>query len=127
MGELYKIRINVAKSTVEKYRPHIRKPPSPTWKAFLNNHVKDLVSCDFFTMPTATFRVLCLNDVIILDERHLPRILQSYVDYYHNWRVHRALDLDVPEPRPVQMPELGLVRKLPEVGGLHHHYERIAA
>ena len=37
--------------------PKNRKPPSQTWKAFLNNHVKDLVSTDFFTVPTATFRV----------------------------------------------------------------------
>jgi putative transposase len=39
VGELHKIGIYVAKSTVEKYRPQDRKPPSPTWKAFLNNHV----------------------------------------------------------------------------------------
>ena len=48
VGELQKLGINVAKSTVEKYRPEVLKPPSPTWRAFLNNHVKDLVSCDFF-------------------------------------------------------------------------------
>lgn len=61
VGELRKIGIEVmswvgltlAKSTVEKYRP--RKPSSPTWRAFLDNHVKDLVSCDFFVVPTATF------------------------------------------------------------------------
>jgi hypothetical protein len=51
VGELHKIGIEVAKSTVEKYRPKNRKPSSPTWKAFLTNHVKDLVSCDFFTVP----------------------------------------------------------------------------
>jgi hypothetical protein len=49
VGELRKIGIDVAKSTVEKYRPRTRKPSSPTWKAFLNNHVKDIVACDFFT------------------------------------------------------------------------------
>jgi putative transposase len=69
----------------------------------------------------------CLEDVIVLNEWHLRRMLQSYVDYYHTWRVHRSLDMDAPEPRPVQCPEVGPVRKLPEVGGLHHHYERIAA
>ena len=65
VGELQKLGINVAKSTVEKYRPRVRKPPSPTWKAFLTNHVKDLVSCDFFTVPTATFnsilKFFCLD------------------------------------------------------------------
>jgi putative transposase len=58
VGELRKLGLNVAKSTVEKYRPRVCKPPSPTWKAFLNNHVADIVACDCFTVPTATFHVL---------------------------------------------------------------------
>jgi putative transposase len=44
VGELRKLGINVAKSTVEKYWVRPRKPPSPMWKAFLNNHVRDFVS-----------------------------------------------------------------------------------
>ncbi|MDH3600908.1 MAG: transposase [Candidatus Tectomicrobia bacterium] len=68
-----------------------------------------------------------LDHVIVLNEPHLRRVLRSYMEYYHTWRVHRSLNMDAPEPRPVQPPELGPVRKLPEVGGLHHHYERIAA
>jgi hypothetical protein len=44
MGELRMLGIAVAKSTVEKYRIRPRKPPSPTWKAFLHNHVPDLGS-----------------------------------------------------------------------------------
>jgi len=65
--------------------------------------------------------------VIVLNEWHLHRVLRSYVAYYHTWRVHRSLDMDAPAPRQVELPELGPVRKLPEVGGLHHHYERQAA
>jgi putative transposase len=57
VGELHKIGIEVAKSTVEKYRPKGREPSSPSWKAFLTNHVQDLVSCDFFIVPTVTFKV----------------------------------------------------------------------
>jgi putative transposase len=68
-----------------------------------------------------------LDQVIVLNERHLMRLLQSYVNYYHRYRTHRALDMDTPVPRPVQPPELGRVREVPEVGGLHRHYERIAA
>ena len=67
-----------------------------------------------------------LDHVIVLDEQHLRRVLRSYVDYYHHWRTHRSLEMDAPEPRAVQPPELGPVSKLPEVGGLHHHYERRA-
>ena len=58
VGELAKIGITVAKSTVEKYMVRRRKPPSPTWRTFLKNHVKELVSVDFFVVPTVTFRVL---------------------------------------------------------------------
>jgi putative transposase len=68
-----------------------------------------------------------LDHVIVLNERHLQRLLQSYLGYYHGYRTHRALDMDTPIPRPIQRPELGRVREVPEVGGLHHHYERIAA
>jgi putative transposase len=218
VGELRKLSIDVAKSTVETYRVRPRQPPSPTWKTFLHNHVKDLVALDFFVVPTVTHKVLfvllilahhrrrvvhfnvtehptaewttqqvidafpwdeapryllrdrdcvydvsfrqrvrdmgieevviaprspwqnpyverligslrreCLDHVIVLHERHLRRLLTSYFSYYHAWRTHRALDMDAPAPRPVQPPELGPVQKVPEVGGLHHHYERRVA
>lgn len=52
VGELGKVGIVVAKSTVEKYRIRTIGSPSPTWKAFLENHVKELVSTDFFVVPT---------------------------------------------------------------------------
>ena len=58
LGELRKLGIGVAESTVEKYRVRRRKPPSTTWRAFLKNHVKDLVSMDFFVVPTIRFEVL---------------------------------------------------------------------
>jgi putative transposase len=218
VGELRKLGIDVAKSTVEKYRVHARKPPLPTWKTFLKNHVQDLVSLDFFVVPTLTHKVLfvllilaherrrlvhfnvtehptaewtaqqvvqafpwdeappyllrdrdriygtafrqrvrnlgitevlsapcspwqnpyverligsirreCLDHVMVLSERHLHRILTSYLAYYHHWRTHLSLEMDCPEPRPIQPSTLGPVRAVPEVGGLHHHYERWAA
>jgi hypothetical protein len=74
VSELHKIGIDVAKSTVEKYRPKSRKPSSLTWKAFLNNHVKDLVSCDFVTVPTATFRVLFVFIILAHDRRRIVHV-----------------------------------------------------
>ena len=218
VGELCKLRIDVAKSAVEKYRVRSRKPPSPTWKEFLKNHVRDLVSIDFIVVPTVRFKVLfvlvvlahhrrrvvhfnvtehptaqwtgqqiieafpwgtapkyllrdrdaiygsqfqrrvksmgieevltaprspwqnafveriigsirrdCLDHVIVLNDRHLKRILTSYFHYYHRWRTHLSLEMDSPESRSVQPPALGKVVQFPEVGGLHHHYERLAA
>jgi transposase InsO family protein len=55
----------------------------------------------------------CLDDMIVCNEWHLHRVLQSYVDYYHHWRTYRSLEMDAPEPRAVQPPELGVIRKLP--------------
>jgi transposase InsO family protein len=68
-----------------------------------------------------------LDHVIVLNDRHLRRVLTAYVSYYHRFRTHLSLDMDCPQPRAVEPPEVGKVRALPEVGGLHHHYERQAA
>src|SRR5215831_957301 len=57
-GELLKLGINVAPSTVGKCLRRNRRPPSQTWRPFLNNHMKQMASMDFFTVPTAWFRVL---------------------------------------------------------------------
>jgi putative transposase len=218
VGELQKLGIDVAKSTVESYRVRPRQPPSPTWKTFLNNHVRDLAAMDFFVVPTVTFKVLfvlvilaherrrivhvnvteyptaewtaqqvvdafpwdtepryllrdrdrmygehfrhqvgnmgiaevliaprspwlnpyvervigsirrdLLDHVIVLNEPHLRRLLTDYLTYYHGFRTHLALAMDCPVPRAVEPPEAGEVIAVPEVGGLHHHYERRAA
>jgi hypothetical protein len=60
VGELRKLGIEVAQSTVDKYRVRPSHPPSPSWKTFLKNHMGDLVSIDFFIVPTVGFKVLCL-------------------------------------------------------------------
>ena len=69
----------------------------------------------------------CLDHVIVLDERHLRRILRKYVDYYHSCRTHLSLEKDAPEPRRVESPAMGKVSAIPKVGGLHHYYTRRAA
>jgi transposase InsO family protein len=69
----------------------------------------------------------CLNHVIVFDERHLRRILSAYFRYHHRSRTHLSLAKDCPEPRPVQPSSTGTVIAFPEVGGLHHRYERRAA
>lgn len=74
-----------------------------------------------------TIRRECLDHVIVLNETGLRRILKLYLEYYERTRTHLSLDKDAPIPRRVQPPELGKVVELPEVGGLHHRYERHAA
>ena len=56
---------------MSKYMVRHRKPPSQSWRAFLNNHVKDLVAIDFFTVPTVTFRVLFVFVVLSHDRRRV--------------------------------------------------------
>jgi len=68
----------------------------------------------------------CLRHVIVLNERHLKRILRSYAAYYHEDRTHLSLDRNSPTPRVVELPEQGKVVSIPRVGGLHHRYRRSA-
>src|ERR1700687_4844101 len=71
VGELGKLGITVAKSTVDQYRVRSGKAPSPTWKAFLNNHVNDLVSIDFCIVPTIRFKLLYVLIVLAHSRRRV--------------------------------------------------------
>ena len=217
-GEFLKLGIDISEASVSKYMRRQRKPPSQTWRTFLDNHVRCLVSVDFFTVPTIRFRILyvflvlahdrrriihfnvtahptaewtaqqlreafpfdklpkyllrdrdrtfghdfrsqvkamgieevltaprspwqnsyaerligsirreCLDHVIVFHEASLYRHVKSFVTYYHRSRTHLSLNKDTPEPRLVQPPEAGRIVAIPEVGGLHHRYERSAA
>ena len=187
-GELLKLGIKISERTVSNLMPRRdTRPPSQTWRTFLKNHMMNMVSIDFFTVPTATFRILfvlvilrhrrrqvvhfnvttnpsarwtaqqivdafpwdeapkyllrdrdgiygvffrrrvknmgiievttaprrpwqssfverligsirrdCLDHVIVLNERHLKRVLSSYFEYYHNDRTHYGLGKDTP-------------------------------
>jgi transposase InsO family protein len=70
-GELLKLGIEVSETTVSKYLIRERKPPSQSWRTFLENHGKDIIATDFFTVPTATFRVLFVLVVLSHDRREV--------------------------------------------------------
>jgi putative transposase len=70
-GELLKLGIAVAQSTVAKHLPRPRKPPSQTWRSFLTNHLAQTAAIDFFTVPTATFRVLFVLVVLSHERRRV--------------------------------------------------------
>jgi putative transposase len=70
----------------------------------------------------------CLDHVIVFNEAGLLRLMTLYRAYYERSRTHLSLDKDAPIPRPVTPPSDGVaVVAIPEVGGLHHRYERRAA
>jgi transposase InsO family protein len=215
-GELQKLGITVSERTVSRILRTVKRPPSQTWKTFLQNHLGEIVAIDFFTVPTIRLRVLfvflmieqqrrrvlhfgitehptaqwtsqqvveafserdakrylvrdrdsiyghefrcrvqslgirevitaprspwqnayaerligsirreCLDHVVILSQRHLRRLLKSYFAYYHCSRTHLALAKDAPEPRVIM--GRGKIIAIPQVGGLHHRYERRTA
>jgi putative transposase len=215
-GELKMLGIAISERTVSRILRTLRRPPNQTWKTFLHNHVGQMVSTDFFTVPTITMKVLfvfivlehdrrkllhfnvtkhptgdwtaqqiveafadrdaaaylirdrdtrysaevqlrikslgmqeiltapqspwqnpyaerligsirreCLNHHIILNARHLKRTLCCYFRYYHESRTHLSLDKQCPFRREVL--KVGKIVAIPQLGGLHHRYERIAA
>jgi transposase InsO family protein len=75
-GELLKLGIVVSQATVAKYLVRRQKPPSQAWRTFLNNHVKELFSTDFFAVPTLSVRVLF---VFLVLAHHRRRVLHFNV------------------------------------------------
>ena len=107
-GELLMLGFELGEATVSRYMPLRRKPPSQTWRSFLQNHTQDLVSIDFFVVPTATFRILYVFLVLEHERR-------------------RIVHFNVTDGPSAQWTGQQLVNALPMVGGLHHRYTRRAA
>ena len=89
-------------------------PRSPWQRAYLERVI-------------GTLRRECLDHVIVFSEAGLSRHLRNFGHYYHRSRTHLGLQTDAPESRPIQPPDRGRIIAIPEVGGLHHRYERRAA
>jgi len=221
-GELVMQGHRVSERTVARYMPPREPDPDrrQRWMTFLRNHMHEIAAMDFFTVPTASFRVLyclfiidhgrrkimhfnitenpsaewvknqirhtfdgegphrfmihdgdkifnrdvrdflrmcglrsvrtafrspwqngtaerwvgsvrrdLLDHVVVLNERHLHRLLKEYVEYYNNWRTHLALGKDAPCSRTVRRrPSINArLVSIPVLGGLHHRYEWCAA
>ena len=98
--------------------------PSQTWRAFLDNHVGNSVSIDFFTVSTVTFWVLFVFVVLAHDRRRVAHF--NVTDSPSaKWTAQQIKDS--PEPRSVEPPDQGRIAEFPMVGGLHHRYSRLAA
>jgi hypothetical protein len=70
-GELLKLSIEIGETSVSKYMVRRRRPPSQTWKTFLDNHVKSMVSVDFFAVPTIRFQILYVFLVLAHERRQI--------------------------------------------------------
>jgi transposase InsO family protein len=90
-GELVKLGIDVSQRTVSRLIPKRRPRPSQTWRTFLDNHVRDLVSLDFFTVPTAGLRVLFVLVVLAHDRRRVVHFNVTEHPTVH-WTAQQIVD-----------------------------------
>jgi transposase InsO family protein len=90
-GELIKLGIDIGERTVSRLIPKRRTPPSQTWRTFLTNHVRHLVSIDFFTVPTVGWRVLF---VLVVLAHHRRRVLHFNVTEHPTaaWTAQQIVD-----------------------------------
>src|SRR5213596_2261220 len=90
-GELLRLGIDVSERTVSRLLPKRRTPPSQSWRTFLANHVRDLVSIDFFTAPTAGLRILF---VLVVLAHHRRRVVHFNVTEHPTaaWTTQQIVD-----------------------------------
>jgi putative transposase len=90
-GELLQLGFAPSEATVAKYRARPRKPASQTWRAFLANHTKDLVSSDFFVVPAVFFRMLFVFVILSHDRRRPVHV--AVTEYpTATWVAHQLLE-----------------------------------
>src|SRR3989449_1210781 len=101
-GGLLKIGILVAERTVSRLVPTRRTPPSQTWRTFLTNHVRDLVSLDFFTVPTARLRALF---VLVVLAHHRRRVVHFNVTEHPTarWTAQQIVDAFPADSAPASL------------------------
>jgi putative transposase len=80
----------------------------------------------FVERVIGSIRRECLDHVLTLNEAHLRRLLRAYIAYDNTARPHQSLDNNSPQPRGVELPPCGRIVAIPQVGGLHHRYRRVA-
>jgi transposase InsO family protein len=101
-GELLKLGIDIAERTVSRLMPNRRRGPSQTWRTFLANHIVDLVSIDFFTVPTARLRVLF---VLVILAHHRRRVIHFNVTEHPTatWTAQQIVDAFPDESAPAYL------------------------
>ncbi len=70
-GELLKLGYDVCESSIAKYMVRRTGPPNQTWQTFIRNHMGEIASIDFFTVPAVTFRTLYVFLILSLDRRRI--------------------------------------------------------
>jgi len=107
---------------------------SPPQYPFASHRMEEVISAPrspwqnpYVERLIGSIRRECLDHIIVWNERSLRRTLKDYFAYYQRSRTHLALAKDAPESRVVEKPESGCIVAIPQLGGLHHRYQRHAA
>jgi len=99
-GELLKIGIEVAQSTVAKYMAKRGRGSSQTWKTFLRNHMAGIAAMDFLVVPTVGFKLLFVL-VILKHQRRRLISLTVTTNPTAQWIAHQITEAfpwnDAPE------------------------------
>ena len=101
-GELLKLGVEIAERTVSRLMPKHRPHPSQTWRTFIANHVSDLVSIDFFTVPTVRLRVLF---VLVVLAHHRRRVVHFNLTEHPTaaWTAQQIVDAFLDESAPTYL------------------------
>src|SRR5262249_23802620 len=109
-GELKMLGIAISERTVSRILRRLRRPPKQTWRTFLHNHIGQMVSTDFFTVPTITMRVLFVFIVLEHDRRKVLYSISSAIgtagtvaEMRQSGAKRRARDLNQPRERRVHL------------------------
>ena len=76
-GELLKLGIDVGQTTVAKYMPRVKRPPSQGWMTFLHNHANGIAAMDLFVIPTMSFRLLFGLLILRHDRREILMVRRN--------------------------------------------------
>ena len=101
-----KLGLELSEASVAKYMVRHRKPPSQTWRTFLANHMKDIVSSDFFVVPTVFFRVFFVF-VILSHDRRRPVNVAVTEHPTAEWVAHQLLEAFPWDSAPLFVARLG--------------------
>ncbi len=95
-GELLKLGINLSEPTIARYMATASKPPSQAWKTFLKNHMRDTVTIDFFTVPTARFKTFYVFLVLAHERRNIVHfnVTDSPTDAWTGRQITQAFPWD---------------------------------
>jgi len=109
-----------------KYGPHFEAVAAGSGIEVIRTPVRAPNANSFCERFLASLHRECLEYMLILNERHLSKVVREYANYFNHARPHQGIGQCIPAPPKVEPPTTGKVFAFPVLGGLHHDYRRAA-